>query len=178
MGTLYKRNRYWWISLATSDKKRLRISTRTTDKKLAKTILASYEGKIAAAHLLQATRLGEFKNTSDNSNDSLSDHNWIMNRWASFNARERLSILFSYYKGRCYYCNVEVRIPERRKKYSDPDRGVIDHRIPHVAGGSDSFDNLVLACSECNKKKTDRTHDDFMREMVSKSIEQTARNAR
>jgi len=32
---------------------------------------------------------------------------------------------------------------------------VIDHIIPQVAGGSDDFDNLCLACPTCNSAKHD-----------------------
>ena len=33
----------------------------------------------------------------------------------------------------------------------------IDHVIPKSLGGTDSWENLVCACSECNSKKGDRT---------------------
>lgn len=32
-----------------------------------------------------------------------------------------------------------------------------DHIIPKTRGGRDSWENLVCACSECNKRKGDRT---------------------
>lgn len=33
----------------------------------------------------------------------------------------------------------------------------IDHIIPKARGGTDSWDNLVTACTKCNNKKGDRT---------------------
>ncbi|HSD64905.1 MAG TPA: HNH endonuclease, partial [Ignavibacteriaceae bacterium] len=33
----------------------------------------------------------------------------------------------------------------------------IDHVIPRARGGSDSWENLVCACTLCNNKKGDRT---------------------
>ena len=36
------------------------------------------------------------------------------------------------------------------------ERATVDHKIPVVGGGSDSFDNLTLACHECNVKKFDQ----------------------
>ncbi|MBS1787948.1 MAG: HNH endonuclease [Acidobacteria bacterium] len=32
----------------------------------------------------------------------------------------------------------------------------IDHLIPVIAGGTDGFDNLALACFHCNRRKSDR----------------------
>jgi len=51
---------------------------------------------------------------------------------------------------RCYYC--------KRHKNELP-KGVhlaLDHKIPHVDGGDDSFGNLVTACSDCNGGKSNK----------------------
>lgn len=36
----------------------------------------------------------------------------------------------------------------------------IDHILPRARGGSDSWENLVCACTICNNKKGDRTPDE------------------
>jgi len=36
----------------------------------------------------------------------------------------------------------------------------IDHIIPRVKGGSDTWENLVTACKPCNQKKSDKTIDE------------------
>ncbi len=51
---------------------------------------------------------------------------------------------------RCDYC--------KRDKDALPE-GVyltLDHKVPHSAGGDDSFENLVTACSECNSGKSNK----------------------
>lgn len=51
---------------------------------------------------------------------------------------------------RCYYC--------KRHKNDFPE-GVhltLDHKIPYIDGGDDSFDNLVTACSDCNGGKSNK----------------------
>jgi 5-methylcytosine-specific restriction endonuclease McrA len=35
----------------------------------------------------------------------------------------------------------------------------IDHVVPRAQGGVSSWENCVLACMECNKRKADRTPD-------------------
>jgi len=66
---------------------------------------------------------------------------------------ERLSI-FERTQGRCYYC---------RKKLAYPNYGLLglrgawefDHKIPRSQGGSDESSNLVAACVDCNRDKSD-----------------------
>lgn len=51
---------------------------------------------------------------------------------------------------RCYYC---------KKHKNELPKGVhlvIDHKVPHVDGGEDSFKNLVTACSICNNGKSNK----------------------
>ena len=47
----------------------------------------------------------------------------------------------------CQYCGVQPGGEELS----------IDHVIPRSHGGASTWDNCVLACVECNKKKADRT---------------------
>lgn len=46
-------------------------------------------------------------------------------------------------RGLCHYCG---------QKMTEP---TLDHVVPLSKGGSDSFDNTVAACLECNKSKGD-----------------------
>lgn len=51
---------------------------------------------------------------------------------------------------RCYYC---------KRHKNDLPKGVhltLDHKVPYVDGGADSFDNLVTACSDCNGGKSNK----------------------
>lgn len=48
---------------------------------------------------------------------------------------------------RCQYCCVRPK----------PDDITIDHVVPRSKGGRTSFDNCVLACAKCNRKKDNRT---------------------
>lgn len=56
---------------------------------------------------------------------------------------------------RCYYC----------KKHKDNfHKGVhltLDHKISYSDGGEDSFENLVTACSDCNKGKSNKVINDL-----------------
>jgi CRISPR/Cas system Type II protein with McrA/HNH and RuvC-like nuclease domain len=56
---------------------------------------------------------------------------------------------------RCYYC--------KRHKDELP-KGVrleLDHKIPYSDGGDDSFQNLVTACSDCNRGKSNKVVKDI-----------------
>ena len=44
----------------------------------------------------------------------------------------------------------------------------IDHVIPKARGGSDSWENLVCACTSCNNKKGDRTPDEANLNLLNK----------
>jgi 5-methylcytosine-specific restriction endonuclease McrA len=46
-------------------------------------------------------------------------------------------------KGVCGYCGAVLRFNESTK----------DHIYPSSKGGQDKWDNVVLACKECNQKK-------------------------
>lgn len=58
--------------------------------------------------------------------------------------------LFKRDKYTCQYCGVQP----------GPDELTVDHVHPKSRGGKSSFDNCVLACVECNKKKANRTPDE------------------
>ena len=56
-------------------------------------------------------------------------------------------------QGQCRYCGVFVNWRDRK----GPQGGSYDHVIPITKGGSDEFDNIVVACRDCNGKKGSRT---------------------
>ena len=45
--------------------------------------------------------------------------------------------------GKCYYCRIALRC----------DEATYDHIIPQSKGGSEHYDNFVVACDKCNKKR-------------------------
>ena len=47
-----------------------------------------------------------------------------------------------------------VRVPYKRVVLT---RRTIDHIVPKARGGTDSWDNLISACTVCNNKKGDQT---------------------
>lgn len=61
--------------------------------------------------------------------------------------------LFDEQEGKCYYCD------------KDLGRYHKDHKIPLSRGGSDSKENLCLACPTCNLKKYNRTDKEFSKLM-------------
>lgn len=59
----------------------------------------------------------------------------------------------------CGYCKRPGTINK------DPDNRLwhIDHKIPYSFGGSDTDDNLLLACTTCNTQKHNKMYDEFMK---------------
>ena len=49
--------------------------------------------------------------------------------------------------GRCQYCGEKVSRPE----------ATYDHVVPRAQGGKTTWDNVVIACVDCNQKKGGRT---------------------
>jgi 5-methylcytosine-specific restriction endonuclease McrA len=58
--------------------------------------------------------------------------------------------------GRCQYCG--------RKK----PQMTVDHVIPKIYGGADSWENLVCACLECNNKKGHQTPEKIGFQLIRK----------
>lgn len=48
----------------------------------------------------------------------------------------------------CFYCGKKLTLSS----------STLDHCIPKSKGGSDDFDNLVLACKKCNQDKADKIY--------------------
>ena len=68
----------------------------------------------------------------------------VSSRREAIHARER---------GLCFYC---------LRRFVARGR-VLDHVVPHVRGGSNSYGNLVSCCVECNSQKGETAAEDFLR---------------
>ena len=158
MGTIYKRGRIWWVAI-TSGGKRRSFSTGTDDLKEAKEILKAAETRAIARKALKKAH-AELRKLDDLEMNESDGFAWARERWGHMNFRERQAVVFCLFKGRCYYCGCQVRIPLQREP-GMKNRAILEHRVPASAGGSDSLTNLVLACHECNVRKGDRNPDDF-----------------
>jgi hypothetical protein len=60
----------------------------------------------------------------------------------------------------CHYCGCALGWG-----HESVARPEIEHKTPRSAGGSNRLDNLVLACSDCNRRKGTKLYDDFLAEM-------------
>lgn len=54
-----------------------------------------------------------------------------------------LELIWDKYKGKCYYCGVQLKIVPTKKTF----------HFDHVINGIDQKSNLVLACPRCNLQK-------------------------
>lgn len=68
--------------------------------------------------------------------------------------------IFERDKQTCQYCGV---------KLSKSDL-TIDHVVPQSKGGTDSWDNLVLACVKCNVRKANRTPEQANMPLLRKPV--------
>ena len=71
--------------------------------------------------------------------------------------------IFERDRNTCQYCG-------RRMARSDI---TVDHVIPRSRGGIDSWENLVLACMECNVRKGNRTPDEARMPLIKKPSKPT-----
>jgi 5-methylcytosine-specific restriction endonuclease McrA len=60
----------------------------------------------------------------------------------------------------CQYCRNKMRTEDL----------TIDHIVPRSRGGKNSWDNLVLACIECNKKKQNRLPEEAGMRLIRKPV--------
>lgn len=56
----------------------------------------------------------------------------------------------------CHYCGIRTR-----SKMGWRNSATRDHRVPLSRGGSDTSENIVLACWRCNQVKADMTESEF-----------------
>lgn len=76
----------------------------------------------------------------------------VMNNYSGDPARNKKVIynrrnVYRRDNGYCAYCTKKVK----------SDDWEIDHVLPRSRGGKSSFDNVVLCCTKCNRKKANRT---------------------
>lgn len=73
--------------------------------------------------------------------------------------RRRADALIKREGARCVYCLRELR-----------SNWALDHVIPLVGGGSNSYRNVVTCCHECNSGKRERSAEDFLRDLYRRSL--------
>ena len=61
------------------------------------------------------------------------------------------------FSGSCFYCGIEVDIQNFHA----------DHFVPLAKGGSNTRDNIVCSCADCNLRKNDKLPYDFIRERIN-----------
>ncbi len=61
------------------------------------------------------------------------------------------------FTGNCWYCGIEVSIQNFHA----------DHFVPLAKGGSNTRDNIVCSCANCNLRKSDKLPYDFIRENIN-----------
>lgn len=76
--------------------------------------------------------------------------------------KEFYTILKKYEQNRCFYCGGKLS-NEQRKTH-------VDHFIPWSYVQSDNLWNLVLACSTCNSKKSDKiAEEEFLKQIIDRN---------
>ncbi len=68
--------------------------------------------------------------------------------------------LYRREKDRCFYCLRRLNTHNRS----------LDHVIPRVRGGNDSYRNLVTSCHDCNSAKRNSTAENFLRDLRRQQI--------
>lgn len=63
--------------------------------------------------------------------------------------------------GRCWYCGLIIEASSMKP--------IFDHQIPLARGGSNTADNMVVACAACNGSKLARTVEEF-REYLERMV--------
>ena len=140
-----KHSRFYYFTYKTTDGRRLHKSTRCTTKYEARRYIEQFINNI--------TPLDEpvYFIKIDDRKQGIYFSSWMRGQWEYFSPRERLACVFVFYKGICAYCGKRVKLGDRYVKIND--RASLDHKIPIIGGGIDSFDNAVLACQKCNSAK-------------------------
>ena len=81
----------------------------------------------------------------------------VFRRGVKFNRRN----VYLRDKGRCQYCG--ERIPSSEFEF--------EHVIPKARGGKTCWQNIVVACTECNRKKGNRTPEEARMRLLCKPIQ-------
>jgi len=68
--------------------------------------------------------------------------------------KSKRQLMFDAQDGRCYYCNIEMFIPPKKKKLRRVKQywraATFEHLHRRCNGGSNKAENIVLACHGCN----------------------------
>jgi CRISPR/Cas system Type II protein with McrA/HNH and RuvC-like nuclease domain len=73
----------------------------------------------------------------------------------------------------CHYCGCAIhREPMRVNSIKKPRQATVDHMHPLSKGGSDSVQNMVLACSVCNNEKADMDYFAFWQVIYARQAEE------
>lgn len=70
----------------------------------------------------------------------------------------------------CFYCKRKLIIPQYSSSQEEHQHALwpqIEHKIPTCRGGTDTLDNLTLACRSCNTYKHSLTADEFISKLES-----------
>ncbi len=72
------------------------------------------------------------------------------------NTKDRISLvkLINYSRGVCSICGCKV-VKTKKSEYK-PNGATVDHIIPLAKGGTHTWDNVQLACRDCNSHKSDK----------------------
>lgn len=62
----------------------------------------------------------------------------------------------------CSYCSVELNFVRAKNREFTGHDATIEHRLPLSRGGSHVWDNVVLACRNCNLSKGSKTEEEFV----------------
>lgn len=63
--------------------------------------------------------------------------------------------------GKCHYCDRETILPAHNNFKNSGLLATLDHIITQSNGGTDSLNNLVVACSTCNGNRRDMDYETF-----------------
>lgn len=150
---IYLRGNVWWAKFKENGKAK-RASLKTSNMHEAKRRADALVKTRDARSAVKGARIAMTGAWLTPENEA---YFWAAKRWSSMNPRERQAVVFSMYEGKCAYCGCVVVIPLLRDRKRLPNRAVIDHKIPMAGGGSNSIENMALACNACNIKKNDAT---------------------
>ena len=82
------------------------------------------------------------------------------NRWSKVCKQFLEKELDKHKKLTCYYCNNSNLKLKSNKRH---EQATVDHIIPKSEGGEEfNSSNFVVCCSNCNKKKSSKTFDEFI----------------
>jgi 5-methylcytosine-specific restriction endonuclease McrA len=87
--------------------------------------------------------------------------------------RNLLLRLHARENGRCFYCDRHVNlhtVETCSTRWPDPRAATLDHVMPRAAGGGNTFDNMVLACFECNNRRGDMSAFDFLAGLQQEAV--------